>query len=256
MSVMLSLFPAVVLAVPLSFADHIEHLAVGKQVATSTCEIMGDPHVVTFSGHHCSALGSGVFQTYKKGGVQVQTFHCPMGGHRGQLGGTSVVAAAITDGTDTVEVVGCQIYHNGNKISKNTIDYTAGAISIHRQPNDVTEVVAGKVTLKSTKIANSILPTAYQMNLHITSERQAYAYKNDALCTLDGSGGGLKTPCPKSQIVFKTSTLNSLKGTCDVAYMESFMSQEDFSDTASSTSDEEPVSASRVGAMSLPACGE
>jgi len=188
--------------------------------------------------------------------VQVQTFHCPMGGHRGQLGGTSVVAAAITDGTDTVEVLGCQIYHNGNKISKNPpFDYTAGDIRIHRQPNDVTEVVAGKVTLKSKKSANSILPTDYQMNLHITSERQAYAYKNDALCTLDGSGGGLKTPCPKSQIVFKTSTLNSLKGTCDVAYMESFMSQ-DVSKTVSLTSGEEPVSASRVGAMSLPACGE
>jgi len=224
-----------------------------------SCVIVGDPHVISFSGYECIARGSGAFQAYKKGNVKIQTFHCPTAGHRGEKGASNVVAAAITDGTDTIEVVGSSIYKNGNAVNEAVETTTIGGMSFHRQLNDVIEVYAGKFAMKTKRVVNDNVPTEYQMNLHITSA-DTVVYNNDALCSLEHAGGGLTTPCSKSESLFKTTTLTTLKSVCGVAYMESFMTRslstqaEESSKTVALTSDEERVPASRVEAMGIPPC--
>jgi len=231
--------------------------------AAASCEIVGDPHVVSFSGYQCSAQGSGAFLAYKKGSVKIQTFHCPSTGYRGDHGASNVVAAAITDGTDTVEVVGASIYKNGNVINEAVETTTIGDISIHRQLNDVIDVYAGKFAMKTKRIANLQVPTEYQMNLQISSD-DTVDYNNDALCSLEHSGSSLTTPCSSSETLFKDTTLSTLKTVCGVSYMEGFMSRfyldesssvrEDSSKTVALTSNKERVPASRVEAMGIPPC--
>jgi hypothetical protein len=265
----LSLFPAVVLALP-------GFLGVDKQEqADCGCEITGDPHVISMFNHHCSAVGTGVFRAYGQSKrLEIQTFHCPLRGKEGmagkgggpaKTGATSVVATVLGDGTDTVEILGDTVYVNGKAHSGS--DTTVGGITVNLLPSDKTEVHAGKVTLTAKKNMRSNMPTDYQMNVKIDSTEKV-KYKNTALCSLDGSGKGLKLPCPKSQILFKDATLAALQSVCDVAFMKDFMSDMSKSDADSSTSDaessdaessdEEPVAAiamSSTGYWELP-CGE
>ena len=73
------------------------------------CSSIGDPHINTFSGFHCDAMGLGVFPLVELPNVRVHAFHCPVNTGGNHDGASTVAAVAMHAGNSRIVIQGSHV---------------------------------------------------------------------------------------------------------------------------------------------------
>jgi len=257
---------------------------------TEVCNIVGDPHVKTFGEYHCFAHGFGSFRALKDGTRQVQTFHCPSQRHMGNgATATNVVAVAITDGDEVIEIVGEEALVDGSQVFEQAGDTYVGDMSFFREDDgNGIKINVGDLRVVTRRKDNDKLPTEYDMDVHITIPADmAVAYgsnKQNSLCTLTGghkssgtkSSGSVFQSLAESgkAIIFTTETLTALQDICVTSDFTELLATKALSTNTTNvtkmavkrTLDKsaervratswDSVSSQTVATMNIPKCGE
>ena len=174
------------------------------------CRSNGDPHFTTFSGHRCDLQGRGVFPLVTLPGLTVQAYHCPA--TTGWVGASLNVAVAVSDGTDTVAVVGNTAFFNGKSLATqgvSTLPGGVGTVSVSSSKVDVA-LSGSHLTLTSHPLATT--PTGYYMNVRIGAPIQPTTGYNASACTAEQNSA---IPLvPDAEVLLPSSVLASISSKC------------------------------------------
>ena len=176
------------------------------------CTSTGDPHITTFSGHHCDLMGLGVFPLVQMGELVAQVYHCPASSNPSV---SLNVGAALRFGRDVVNIAGTRAYVNGVEVSSGVTTTFGGGHALVHGGSEIEVLLTSGVTLSlaTRTVGTSYLTSGYYQDVRLAAPvGSALASNTSSLCTAEQNNAIIGID--GDDRLFSTSVLSMLESAC------------------------------------------